>query len=87
MGGANVHCVNNHYANFELKEWILLELQITQTRHPLRIADGKHDQVKHPSKPRVGISGTTAKSRQPLFLRHIRDLSRQWQRHGKAKQR
>ena len=27
--------------SLNIKEWILLELQITQTRHPLNIADGK----------------------------------------------
>ena len=35
-----------------IKEWILLELQITQTRHPLIISDGKNVLVQHPSEMR-----------------------------------
>ena len=38
MEGAHLQCMNNHYAKFE----ILLELQITQTRHPLSISEGKN---------------------------------------------
>ena len=34
------------------KEWILLDLQITQTRHPLSISDGKNVLVQHPSEMR-----------------------------------
>ena len=39
--GAVFQCVNNHYAKFEYNGWILLKLQITQTRHPLSISDGE----------------------------------------------
>ena len=37
--GAHCQCVNNHYAKFEYKGMELLELEITQTRHPLSISD------------------------------------------------
>ena len=39
--GAHLQCVNNHYAKFEYKglNSLLLEFQITQTRHPLSIYD------------------------------------------------
>ena len=33
-----------------------MELQITQTRHPLSILDGKNVQVQHPSKMRKHFS-------------------------------
>ena len=38
--------------SLNIKVWILLELQITQTRHPLSISDGKNVKVQHPSKMR-----------------------------------
>ena len=41
---------DNHYAKFEYKEWIPLDFQITQTRHPLSISEGKNVYVQHPSK-------------------------------------
>ena len=31
-----------------IKEWKLFELQITQTRHPVRILDEKNFLVQHP---------------------------------------
>ena len=40
--GAHLQCVNNHYAKYENKRMKILELQITQTRQPLRISDGKN---------------------------------------------
>ena len=40
--GTHLQCVNNHYAKFEYKRWILLELQIKQTRHSLSISEGKN---------------------------------------------
>ena len=41
MGGAHHKFMNTYYGKFEYKEMLLLGLQITQTRHPLRISDGK----------------------------------------------
>ena len=38
--------------SLNIKEWILLKLQITQTRHHLSILDGKNVLVQHPSKMR-----------------------------------
>ena len=46
----NVHKIEVHISNvwtiimqsLNIKEWKLLELQIPQTRHPLRIPDGKN---------------------------------------------
>ena len=34
MKCAHLQCMNNDYAKFEYKGMKLLELQITQTRHP-----------------------------------------------------
>ena len=34
--------------SLNIKEWILLELQITQTRHPLSIVDGKMSKFNTP---------------------------------------
>ena len=36
--GAHLQCVNNHYAKFEYKGM----KNVTQTRHPLSISDGKN---------------------------------------------
>ena len=42
MVGAYFQCMNNHYKkSLNIEESNLFELQITQTRHPLRISDGK----------------------------------------------
>ena len=41
IGGAHLQCVNNHYAKFEYKGMNTVGFQITQTRHPLSISDGK----------------------------------------------
>ena len=45
IGGAHFQCVNNHYAKLNIKKWKLLELQITQTRHPKSVADGQMEGV------------------------------------------
>ena len=42
MESARLQCINNQYVKYDLKEWILLELQITQTRHPISISDEKN---------------------------------------------
>ena len=42
--------MNNHGAKFDIKEWKLYELQITQTRHPLSISDEKMFQFNIPQK-------------------------------------
>ena len=41
--GAHLQNVNSHYASLKRKEWKLLELQITQTRHPKSVADRQTD--------------------------------------------
>ena len=47
--GAHLQCVNNHCAKFEYKGMrILMELQITQTRHPQSIAEGKISKFTSP---------------------------------------
>ena len=38
----NVWTIIVQMLNINIKDWKLLELQITQTRHPLRILDGKN---------------------------------------------
>ena len=50
MGGAHLQCVKNHYAKFELNIKELLELQVTQTRHPLSILDAKMSKLNIPQK-------------------------------------
>ena len=49
IGGPHLQCVNKHYAKFEYKEWKLLPLQITQTRHPKSVADVQTDGQTEPT--------------------------------------
>ena len=41
--GANLQCMKNHYTKFEYKGKKLLELQITQGRHPKSVAHRRTD--------------------------------------------
>ena len=50
MESARLQCINNHYVKYDLKEWMLLELQITQTRHPISISDEKMSKFNNPQK-------------------------------------
>ena len=43
IGGAHLQCMNNHSQSLNIKERKLLELQITQTRHPKSVADRRTD--------------------------------------------
>ena len=55
IGGEHFKCVNNHHAKLNIKEWILLELKITQTRHRLSILEGKKRLSSKPVKNEKNI--------------------------------
>ena len=50
IGGADLLCVEHHYAKVEYKEMKYLELQITQTRHNQSIFDIKISKFNTPQK-------------------------------------
>ena len=49
IDGAYLQCVNNPYTKFEYKGMRLLESQITQTRHPKSVADGRRGLATRPA--------------------------------------
>ena len=56
MEGANLQCVNNHYAKFEHIGINTIGVTDYKTRHPLSISDGKNVYIQHQSKMRKYLS-------------------------------
>ena len=55
IGGAHLQYVNNHLAKFEYKGMKLLELHITQTRHPKSVGDRQTDRQTDGVDPLVDL--------------------------------